>query len=162
MNTNYPCCGITRRGFLLGAATAGIPLGWLALRNMHTPFTGRSVEVPRPALAMPGPFPGRVIEVQHSGAFNAQYAVNGDVVKEMMRSGMSRLIGGGDVDSAWKRFFQRDDIVGIKVNPVGRGGPDRVAGAVGDHVRDLHRIAGGRGGLGSRGCRRQGIGAERV
>lgn len=112
-----PCCGITRRGLLLGAAL-GIPLGALAYR--HWPFTGRSVEVPRPALAMPGPFPGRVVEVQHPGAISDDYDVNGDAVKQMMEAGMCRLVGGGDVDSAWKRFFTRDDIVGIKVNPVGR------------------------------------------
>src|SRR5436309_1222001 len=110
---NYPCCGITRRGFLLGAA-AGIPLGWLAYR--HWPFTGHSVEVPRPALAMPGPFPGRVVEVQHPGAISDEYVVDASAVRAMMAAGMCRLIGGGDVDSAWKRFFSRDDIVGIKVN----------------------------------------------
>ena len=44
----YPCLGITRRGFLLGAAAAGLPLGWLLYRREHSPFTGRSVEVPRP------------------------------------------------------------------------------------------------------------------
>ena len=129
---NYPCCGITRRGFLLGAAV-GAPLGWLAYR--HWPFTGKSVEVPRPALAMPGPFPGRVVEVQHPGSIGDDYVVNKDAVRAMMAAGMCRLIGGGDVDSAWQRFFCRDDIVGIKVNPVGRkakpGEGGRVAEAPG-------------------------------
>ena len=122
----YPCCGITRRGFLLGAAV-GAPLGWLAYR--HWPFTGRSVEVARPALAMPGPFPGRVVEVQHPAAINDRYEVNRDTVRAMMAAGMSRLVG-GDVDSAWKRFFSRDDIVGIKVNPVGRKAKPNEAGRV--------------------------------
>src|SRR5687768_14252386 len=115
---SYPCCGITRRGLLLGAA-AGLPLGWLAYRALHPGFSGRSVEVARPASAMPGPFPGRVVEVQHPAAINERYEVNQDVVKTMMAAGMSRLVG-GDVDSAWRRFFTRDDVVGIKVNPVGR------------------------------------------
>jgi hypothetical protein len=117
MNENKPCCGITRRGLLLGAAL-GLPLGALAYR--YWPFSGNSVEVPRPTIAMPGPFPGRVIEVQHPGAISDDYAVNSGVVRDMMAVGMSRLVGGGDVDSAWKRFFGRDDVVGIKVNPVGR------------------------------------------
>lgn len=132
MNT-YPCCGITRRGFLLGAA-AGLPLGWLAYRALHPGFSGRSVEVPRPALAMPGPFPGRVVEVQHPGVLDAHNTVNADAVRAMMQAGMSRLVG-GDVDSAWQRFFQRDDVIGIKVNPVGRkakpGEGGRVPNAVG-------------------------------
>lgn len=151
---NDPCCGITRRGFLLGAAVgAGVPLGWLAYR--HWPFTGRSVEVARPALAMPGPFPGRVVEVQHPGVLGGDHHVDADVVRQMMAAGMCRLIGGGDVDSAWRRFFTRDDVVGIKVNPVGRapkpGEGGRVPNAVGvisspailiETVRCLHEYAG--------------------
>lgn len=129
MNPNYPCCGITRRGLLLGAA-AGLPLGWLAYRYMHPVFTGRSVEVPRPALAMPGPFPGRVVEVRHDGAINDRYEIDSAAVKTMMEAGMTRLVGGGDVDSAWKRFFTRDDVVGIKVNPVGRKAKPGEAGRV--------------------------------
>jgi hypothetical protein len=120
--------GITRRGFLLGAAV-GLPLGWLAYR--YSPFTGKSVEAPRPALAMPGPFPGRVVEVRHPRVVSAAYETNADAVKEMMRAGMSRLVD-GDVDSAWKRFFSRDDIVGIKVNPVGRKALPSERGRVAD------------------------------
>ncbi len=119
--SQYPCGGFSRRAFLAGAAAgATLPLGWLAYRGAQPYFTGRSVEVPRAPLAMPGPFPGRVIEVQHAGAINDRYEVNADSVRQMMRVGMSQLIGNSDVDSAWRRFFVRDDIVGIKVNPVGR------------------------------------------
>ncbi len=142
----YPCCGITRRGFLLGAA-AGLSASYLAYRHWHSPFIGRSVEVPRPPLAMPGPFPGRVVEVQHPGAVNDRHVVNADAVKDMMRVGMCRLIGGGDVDSAWKRFFTRDDVVGIKVNPVGvaSGGHVGVISSPAvllETVRCLHEYAG--------------------
>ena len=145
MNTS--CFGITRRGFLLGTA-AGLPLGWLAYRAFHSPFTGRSVEVPRPSLAMPGPFPGRVVEVRHPGALDDQYVVNAEAVRTMMEAGMCRLVGGGDVDSAWKRFFQRDDIVGIKVNPVGRSRGNGAVGVISspqilrETVRCLHEYAG--------------------
>src|SRR5438067_11154904 len=78
--------GWTRRRFLAGAGLgllAGAPLGWLALKgwryfdgSWHSPFTGQSHEVSRPAFAMPGPFPGRVIEVRHPGAVDAAGAVN--------------------------------------------------------------------------------------
>ena len=36
--------------------------------------------------------------------------------------GMAELTGyeSGDVTSAWKSLFSKDDVVGIKVNPVGR------------------------------------------
>jgi hypothetical protein len=138
---------------LLGAAAAGIPLGgWLAYRGRQSPFTGRSVEVPRPALAIPGPFPGRVVEVQHQGAVNARYDINADTVAAMMRRGMCQLVGTSDVDSAWQRFFERDDVVGIKVNPVGQnanrrgrqGRPGVVSSPaiVLETVRCLHEYAG--------------------
>jgi hypothetical protein len=50
-----------------------------------------------------------------------------------MERGMMALTRLGDVAEAWRRFFERGDIVGIKVNPVGRrplpGEGGRVAGA---------------------------------
>jgi uncharacterized protein (DUF362 family) len=156
--------GITRRGFLLGAAAglaAGAPLGWLALRGSQwldrhapAPFTGHSAEEPRPAVAMPGPFPGRVVEVRHPGAVADDYTVSGDAVRDMMRQGMRSLTGSDDVQEAWKRFFAPGDVVGIKVNPVGRAplpGEDRAPGARGsisspevlaEVVRCLHEYAG--------------------
>src|SRR5260370_34004798 len=97
------CCGITRRGLLLGAAgglAAGIPLGWFGLKawqghNRHpeSPFSGRSVEDPRATYAMPGPFPGRVIEIRHLGAVNPQHEINKDSVRTMIARGMCSLVG---------------------------------------------------------------------
>src|SRR2546430_2647010 len=95
------CCGITRRGFLLGSAAglaAGAPLGWLALqgaqwldRHAPSPFTGRSVELPRTPGGMPGPFPGRVVEVRHPGSVAADYAIDSAAVRTMMHQGMRSL-----------------------------------------------------------------------
>jgi uncharacterized protein (DUF362 family) len=127
----YPgCCGITRRGFLLGAGAglaAGAPLGWLAVRALAEAdrpewlrcFTGRPVEVKKPQLAMPGPYPGRVIEVHHPGSVNDRNEINHDAVKEMIDTGMCQLTGADHAVEAWRRFFEPDDIVGVKVNPVG-------------------------------------------
>lgn len=127
----YPpgCCGITRRGLLVGMGAGlalGAPLGWLALKGWQSqaqppsPFTGRSIEVDRPALAMPGPYPGRVIEVRHRGAVNVQYQIQEAAVQAMMARGMCELTGAPHPSDAWKRFFEPSDVVGIKVNPVGR------------------------------------------
>jgi uncharacterized protein (DUF362 family) len=48
---------------------------------------------------------------------------------------MCQLTGADHPEEAWKRFFEPGDVVGIKVNPVGRaprsGEPGRVPGAVG-------------------------------
>src|SRR5262249_13224796 len=41
-------------------------------------------------------------------------------VKKMMARGMCELTGADHPVEAWRRFFEPDDVVGIKVNPVGR------------------------------------------
>jgi hypothetical protein len=134
--------GISRRGFCLGAG-AGLALGgaagWYG-SSLFRPrflgrsrFTGRSREERR-AAAMPGPFPGRVIEVRHPAAVTADNVIQPEPVRAMMERGMCGLIGDNDVAEAWRRFFSRDDVIGIKVNPVGRkpkpNESGRVPGAV--------------------------------
>jgi hypothetical protein len=140
--------GITRRGFMLGAAggvAAGAAATWFGdhhlipvLRQLsRTSFSGHPAEDPRPQYAMPGRYPGRVIEVRHRGAVGANHAIHPAVVADMIDAGMAALTGTDprDVRAAWGRFFSKDDVVGIKVNPVGRkpkpNEPGRVANAVG-------------------------------
>jgi hypothetical protein len=103
---------------------------------------------------MPGPFPGRVVEVRHRAAVSGTGTVDGQVVRAMMDRGMQSLTGSGDTAESWRRFFGRDDIVGIKVNPVGRraraGEAGRVQGpgsisspeVLIETVRCLHEYAG--------------------
>jgi hypothetical protein len=83
---------------------------------------------------MPGPFPGRVIEVHGPGVFSGD-ALHRPTVKAMMDRGLCELTGAEHPSEAWHRFFAVGDVVGIKVNPVGRpprpGEAGRVAGAVG-------------------------------
>jgi hypothetical protein len=151
------CLGVTRRGFLLGSAVglaAGAPLAWFALKgrewyDTHAPsrFTGRSTEVTLATRAMPGPFPGRVVEVRHAGAVADDYAINSDAVRGMMRQGMRSLTGQDDVQMAWRRFFEPGDVVGIKVNPVGKpagGRPGSISSpqVVLETVHCLHEYAG--------------------
>jgi hypothetical protein len=67
---------------------------------------------------MPGPFPGRVIAVEHpniiSGGTYQKAAVD-----SVMRRGMLELTGAAGWPDAWRMFFEKGDIVGIKVSPVG-------------------------------------------
>src|SRR5262249_51928521 len=98
---------------------------WDALDSPPLPgpsFTGRSLEVPRPRDAMPGPFPGRVIEVHHPGAVDVanNHRISAEAVRAMMDRGLRELTGADHVTEAWRRFFEPGDVVGIKVNPVGR------------------------------------------
>jgi uncharacterized protein (DUF362 family) len=122
--------GVTRRGFLTGAAAGlvtGVPLGWLGwqLVRQRESFTGRTEEDRSPALAMPGPYPGRVIEVRDPGAVNDRNEVSHNAVRRMMARGMRELTGADHESEAWKRFFQKGDRVGIKVNPVGMARAER-------------------------------------
>jgi uncharacterized protein (DUF362 family) len=131
--------GVSRRGFLLGAGAglaAGVPLAWYGLDQLdrlHGPsrFRGRPVEVARPEFGMPGPFPGRVIEVHHPDSVRPDYSINTPAVQSMVRRGMCELTGADHPSEAWRRLFQRGDVVGIKVSPVGRRDPNVRREAVG-------------------------------
>ncbi|MBM4068817.1 MAG: DUF362 domain-containing protein [Planctomycetes bacterium] len=127
-----PGCCVTRRGLLVGGGLGLLAggaagwwgaLGWQALRGRDgapSPFTGRTAEDPRAEYAMPGPFPGRVVEVRHPAAVSPTHVINRDVVRQMMDRGMRELVGADNPLDGWRRFFQRGDRIGIKVNPVGR------------------------------------------
>src|SRR5207248_7110403 len=67
---------------------------------------------------MPGPFPGRVIAVEHPGCI-ASGAYQAEPVRKMMEKGMTALTGAPAWTDAWRSFFEKGDVVGIKVCPVG-------------------------------------------
>jgi hypothetical protein len=121
--------GITRRGFLVGAGTglvAGVPLAWLGMKglklhDLRIPFSVKPpVEDKHPEYAMPGPYPGRVVEVYHPDSVGEDNKIHQPTVKTMIDCGMCKLTGRENSDEAWKKFFKPGDVVGIKVNPVGR------------------------------------------
>ncbi len=69
-------------------------------------------------LGIPGPYPGRVIAVEHpasivSGAYQAE------PVRQMVQRGMKELTGAPTWQDAWRTMFEKGDVVGIKVSPVG-------------------------------------------
>jgi hypothetical protein len=139
--------GFTRRHLLLSAAggavaalAAGVPAGWFAARRLGRLWTARPAGLP-PALppsdVMPGRYPGRVVEVRHPEAVSPANVINRQAVSVMLDRGMAELTAvedPRDVRASWGQFFQKSDVVGIKVNPVGRKpqkGEGRVHGAVG-------------------------------
>jgi uncharacterized protein (DUF362 family) len=70
-------------------------------------------------LGIPGPYPGRVVAVQHPGSIVAdQY--QREAVRDMMNRGMMALTGAETPAAAWRVFFSPGDVVGIKLNPVGQ------------------------------------------
>ncbi|MEO7141889.1 MAG: DUF362 domain-containing protein [Bryobacteraceae bacterium] len=95
---------IPRRGFLQTAMLAG--LGQAAGRAATT----------KPG--MPGPFPGRVIAVEHPGSL-AGGIYQERPIRQMMEKGMTSLTGAPGWTDAWRSLFEKGDVVGIKVSPVG-------------------------------------------
>ena len=72
-------------------------------------------------LSMPGLYPGRVCAVENPAVLvSGQYQA--EPVRKMMRRGMMELTGADGWVDAWRQFFEPGDVVGIKVNPVGRPG----------------------------------------
>ncbi len=116
-----------RRQFLKagGAIGAGLLLGtpaaWAADEKRERPATNidEAMAVPRGPHALPGPFPGRVVEV-HDPDCMPDDKPDGARVEAMFRRGLNALTS-EDSGASFRRFFRADDIVGIKVNPVGAG-----------------------------------------
>jgi len=75
------------------------------------------MKVPRGEHAIPGPFPGRVVQVTDQRAL-VDDAFDGKVIAEMIAEGIARLTG-ADARQSFAMLFEPDDVVGLKVNPVG-------------------------------------------
>ncbi len=69
-------------------------------------------------LGIPGPYPGRVVAVEHSGCILSG-AYQPEPVHQMVERGMKELTGAPSAQGAWRSMFQKGDVVGIKVSPVG-------------------------------------------
>jgi uncharacterized protein (DUF362 family) len=96
-----------RRGFLQGMLAAAAASFGPSQSKAETQKFG-----------IPGPYPGRVVEVDHPGCIlNGLY--QREPVQNMIRRGMQELTGAPDWQEAWRSFFEKGDVVGIKVSPVG-------------------------------------------
>jgi len=78
-----------------------------------------ALKFPRTRWSLPGPFPGRVIEV-HDPAAMPEGMVDTTVVRSMVERGIRELTGRG-LEKSFGVFFEKKDVVGLKVNPVGPG-----------------------------------------
>lgn len=104
-----------RRNFLKSALLGGA----LAAQSQLKAATAKP--------GMPGPYPGRVIAVQHPECIvSDQYQPA--AIETMMHKGMLELTGAPGWPDAWRALFEPRDVVGIKVSPV--GGPKLCSDAV--------------------------------
>jgi uncharacterized protein (DUF362 family) len=67
---------------------------------------------------VPGPYPGRVVEVRNPAMIKAGVKSR-EAIQAAVDRGMKDLTGADDAVGAWRSFFEPGDVVGIKMNPVG-------------------------------------------
>lgn len=122
--------GVSRREVLrLGAASAGVLLGtpalWAQQATQPTPPArpktniDEILKIPRTKDSLPGLYPGRVVHVQDAAAMQGG-EFHSATITEMFRRGL-RELSGHSPKEAFAKMFTADDVVGIKVNPVGPG-----------------------------------------
>jgi hypothetical protein len=117
----HPCGGVHRRAFLAaGSALGAIPalLGGRVVSARQDEPAARPRGAPG-ALGLPGPYPGRVVEVRNP-AMIREGKKDRDAIKAAVDRGMVGLTGADDAVEAWRTFFEPGDVVGIKMNPVGK------------------------------------------
>ncbi|HPC81856.1 MAG TPA: DUF362 domain-containing protein [Thermoanaerobaculaceae bacterium] len=106
-----------------GAALLGgrLVLGVPTAAGQQAPEVSTNIDeflkVPRGPHALPGPFPGRVVKVVNLRALRGD-TVDARVVREMVEQGIARLTG-KNLRASFALLFSRDDVIGLKVNPVG-------------------------------------------
>jgi hypothetical protein len=113
-------------GSIIGAGLVlGNPTLWAQEQTKETPpprpetNLDEALKIPKTKHSLPGPFPGKVVEVHNAKALVDDKS-NADIVKEMIEKGITNLTGKSSEES-FNLFFEKDDVVGIKVNPVGPG-----------------------------------------
>ena len=97
----------TRRGFFVNSVAAAAAA---AVNSQSRAATSKP--------GMPGPFPGRVVAVEHPGSIVSN-SYQAEPVRQMMQKGMKELTGAPSWIDAWRSLFVKGDVVGVKVSPVG-------------------------------------------
>ncbi len=103
---------LSRRDFLkhtaLGVVGAGIGIN--GFRNLQTVFGADD--------QLPSFDKSRVIAVKNNGIMKSS-SPDPKIVQRMMDEGMFALTGKKTTSAAWRTLFTPEDVVGIKVNPIG-------------------------------------------
>lgn len=119
---------LNRRNFLkLSGVATGIVLGtpalWAADQEKTKEPTQTNIDdalkIPRTETSLPGPFPGKVVEVVDPQAM-PDNKPNAPVISQMFEKGLTELTG-KNLKKSFELLFNQKDVVGIKVNPVGAG-----------------------------------------
>ena len=128
-----------RRSFVRLLAAA--PLARTAGADTPPKVSVVSRYAPAAVPGMPGPFPGRVVAVHSERSVDiVTSAADAEVVREMMARGMRQLTGAATTEDAWRRFFEPQDVVGIKVNCGGHPWVVSDHGLVAETIRQLMAV----------------------
>jgi uncharacterized protein (DUF362 family) len=80
-----------------------------------------SSQAQHPGLGIPGPYPGRVIAIEHTSSIvSGNYQP--ETIRQMMERGMTELTEAPSWQDAWRSMFEKADVVAIKMSPVGGPG----------------------------------------
>jgi hypothetical protein len=118
MRDGYPCGSLRRREFMGTAALSmlgAMPVSAQALRAQQ------AAPVPAGTLGVPGPYPGRVVEVRNA-ALKRDTNDFRAAIRETLNKGLISLTGAETPVDAWRIFVQPGESVGIKVVPNGYPG----------------------------------------
>lgn len=120
---------VDRRDFLKTGIKAGLLLGTPTLWAQEKEKAKEStriktniddvLKIPKTKYSLPGLFPGKVVEFHDDKAMKDNKP-DGKVILSMFRQGMQLLTKKNPKES-FALFFEKNDVVGIKVNPVGPG-----------------------------------------
>lgn len=118
-----------RRRFLRSIITGGVGIASTSTIIAAAPYQTDNPEKPetnidtakaisRNAESMPGKYPGKVVQIYKTDCIE-DGRPSERAAYEMVKAGMIQLTGESDLKKAWLQFVNTDDIIGIKVNPIG-------------------------------------------
>jgi hypothetical protein len=120
----FKASGAVSAGLVLGGRTLSALAGQNAPAQKTPPARPKTnieeaMKVPRTKYSLPGLFPGQVVQVINEGAMPGGRP-DASVIKGMVGEGIAKLTN-KDLKASFGLFFDKSDVVGIKVNPVGPG-----------------------------------------
>lgn len=78
-----------------------------------------ALKIPRTKTSMPGLYPGKVVKAFHPDSVVNDVPVE-SVAYSMLSQSMLLLTGAKSVQEAWKQFVSPTEVIGLKVNPIGK------------------------------------------
>jgi hypothetical protein len=120
MHDGSLCGAIDRRKFLAAAAAAVPFLGETSVSAQQA-RSGPADVHQGGTLGVPGPYPGRVVEVR-SAALKRTDRADRAAIKAALDRGLTKLTGAEHSVDAWRVFVKPGEAVGIKVVPNGYPG----------------------------------------